>query len=407
MTISDSKTNQNLTHNQQLNQTSMKAKTIKGKSTEEINNALHESMSGGYKPTLAIVFMSFKQDIEAVCDLLDNEGIQIFGATTAGEFISSDIEEESIVIMLLDMHPSGFKIEFLETEDRYAFDIAKQLGEEGKKTFKNAAFLIVSGWSNEMDGEEVIKGIEAGFGEGATIFGGMAADDLALVAPKAFTNGKSSITGLAGLIIDRDKIDITGVATCGWKPIGTAKVITRSKGNIVYTIDDKPALDQVMKYLGISMDDERLNNTVFNLDLFTSFPLQLEREHAPSVMRTAMLGNSEDRSLVFAGNIPQGSKIRFSLPPDFDAIDTVIEECNEIKDDHLEDADAVIMFSCISRYKTFGELTKDEIERVNEVWDAPFIGFFTYGEYGKSKGGQHEFHNNTCCVVALKEKQNG
>jgi len=65
------------------------------------------------------------------------------------------------------------------------------------------------------------------------------------------------------------------------------------------------------------------------------------------------------------------------------------------------------MFSCISRYKTFGELTKDEIERVNGVWNAPFIGFFTYGEYGKSKGGQHEFHNNTCCVVALKEKQNG
>jgi len=33
------------------------------------------------------------------------------------------------------------------------------------------------------------------------------------------------------------------------------------------------------------------------------------------------------------------------------------------------------------------------------------IGFFSYGEYGKSKRGDHEFHNNTCCVVALKEKQ--
>jgi hypothetical protein len=382
----------------------MKAKTIKGKTTEEIRSALDDSIIGGYKPTLAIVFLSYQQDIEAVCGLLDIKGIQIFGATTSGEFTSSEIEQGSIVIMLLDMPTAGFKLEFLETKDRYAYDIAKQLGEKGKRTFTNAAFIILTGWSKEMDGEEVIRGIEAGFGDGTTIFGGMAADDLALIAPKAFTNGKSSITGLAGLIIDRNKIDIAGVATCGWKAIGTTKVITKSTGNIVYTIDDKPALDQVMKYLGISLDDQRLNNNVFNLDLFTSYPLQLERENSPAVMRTAMLGNTEDRSLVCAGNIPQGSKIRFSLPPDFDAIDSVIEECTEVKDEHIQEADAVIMFSCISRHKTFGELTKDEIERVSRVWNAPFIGFFTYGEYGKSKGGQNEFHNNTCCVVALKEK---
>jgi hypothetical protein len=116
------------------------------------------------------------------------------------------------------------------------------------------------------------------------------------------------------------------------------------------------------------------------------------------------MGNSEDRSLVCAGNIPQGSKIRFSLPPDFDVIDTVIEECYEVKDEQLQDADAVIMFSCISRYKSFGGMTSEEIEQVNEVWNAPLIGFFTYGEYGKSKGGQNEYHNNTCCVVVLKEK---
>jgi len=30
--------------------------------------------------------------------------------------------------------------------------------------------------------------------------------------------------------------------------------------------------------------------------------------------------------------------------------------------------------------------------------------FFCYGEFGKSKKGKHEFHNNTCCVVVLKEK---
>jgi hypothetical protein len=380
----------------------MRAKSIKGKSSEEIKTALSESLADGFKPTLAIVFLSFKQDLDAVCKILDNEGIQIFGATSSGEFISSEIEEGSIAVMLLDINPAYFKLMFQEAGDSSAFEIAKQIGEEGKKIFANPAFIILSGWSNEMDGEEIIKGIEDGFGEGATIFGGMAGDDLTLTGPKAFTLGKSSITGLVALIIDENKVDISGVATCGWKPIGITKTITKSTGNIVYTIDDKPALDLVMKYLGLTLDEQPLTNTVFNLGAY--YPLQLEREDAPAVMRTAMLGNAEDRSLVCAGNVPQGAKVRFSLPPDFDVIDKVEFECKELKDEQAQDADAVIMFSCVSRYLSLGVMAGEEIERVTKMWNAPFIGFFSYGEYGKSKRGKHEFHNNTCCVVVLKEK---
>jgi hypothetical protein len=40
---------------------------------------------------------------------------------------------------------------------------------------------------------------------------------------------------------------------------------------------------------------------------------------------------------------------------------------------------------------------------VHPVWDAPMAGFFTYEKFGKSKTGNNEFHNNTCCVIALKE----
>jgi len=220
--------------------------------------------------------------------------------------------------------------------------------------------------------------------------------------PIVFTYGKQSSTGLVAIIIDEDKIDIKGIATCGWKPIGITKTITKSHQNIVYTIDDQPALDIVIKYLGLNIDNESSENVVANLGAY--YPLQLERENAPPVMRTAMLGNKQDRSLICAGIVPQGAKIRFSLPPDFDVIDTVVAECTDLKDEKQNEADAVIMFSCISRYLSFGVMTSEEIERVANVWNAPFIGFFTYGEFGKSKKGKHEFHNNTCCVLVLKEK---
>ncbi len=379
----------------------MKAKTLKGKSTGEIQAALQEVMADGFKPTLAIVFISIKQDRDAICSLLNNEGISIFGATTSGEFISSEIGEGSIAVMLLDINPAYFKVLFFETADSSALEISKQLGIEGKKIFHNPAFIIASGWLH-TDGEQIVKGIEEGFGREVTIFGGMAGDDLALREPLVFTYSKHSITGLVAILINEDKIDIKGIATCGWKPIGTTKTVTRSSGNIVYTIDDKPALDLVIKYLGLDIDADSDTDVVTNIGAY--YPLQLERENAVPVMRTAMLGNKEDRSLICAGNVPQGSKIRFSLPPDFDVIDTVVAECTDLKNEKQNDADAMIMFSCISRYLSFGVMTSEEIERVIKVWDVPMIGFFSYGEFGKSKNGKHEFHNNTCCVVVLKEK---
>jgi hypothetical protein len=167
-------------------------------------------------------------------------------------------------------------------------------------------------------------------------------------------------------------------------------------------IDNEPALDMVIKYMGVDIDLDSRKDVVMNIGAY--FPLQLERENGVPVMRTAMFVNKEDRSLLCAGNVPQGSKLRFSLPPDFDVINKVVNECLEIKETDLNDADAMIMFSCISRHLSFGEMASEEIEQVKKVWNAPLIGFFSYGEIGKSKRGKHEFHNNTCCVVALKEK---
>lgn len=385
----------------------MKAKSIKGKSTEEIQSALEQSIADDFKPTLAIVFLSVKQDREAISKLLDEKGIQIFGATTAGEFIDGDIEEGSVVIMLLDINPAYFKLEFLEINQQNALDDAKKLSVIGKATFKNPALIIATG-GVFIDGEQIMEGIIQGFGKPAssaevTIFGGMAGDDLLAIKPLVFTNGKSKDNAIVALIIDQDKIDVRGIATCGWEAIGTTKTVTKSEGNIVYTIDNKPALDMLIKYLGVEIKPDSNTDIVAFLNSWY-YPLQLERESGDTVIRATRFANSENRSLICTGSVPQGSQIKFSLPPDFDAIETVVTECESIKDEVQQQADALIMFSCVSRHLSFGALMKEELDRVKNIWNAPMAGFFTYGEYGKSKIGNNEFHNNACCVVALKEK---
>ena len=386
----------------------MKAKSIKGKSTEEISFALTECMAHDFKPTLAIVFLSVKQDREAISKLLDEKAIQIFGVTTAGEFIDGEIEEGSIAMLLLDINPAYFKIAFIETSQETAFDDAKKLGINGREAFTNPAFIIANSGVT-LDGEPFVEGILQGVGKNPSlhndelnIFGGKAADDMALEATYVFTNSNNSNCAIIGLIIDEDKIDVQGIATCGWKAIGTTKTVTKSEGSIVYTIDDKPALDMLMNYLGVEIKQDETKEIVPFLSSWY-YPLEVTRENADTVIRTAMFANRIDRSFICSGQVPQGSKIKFSLPPDFDSIDTVVSDCKSIKDAQQK-ADALIMFSCVSRYLSFGVVIKEEVEQVQKIWNAPMAGFFSYGEYGKSKTGKNEYHNNTCCVVALKEK---
>lgn len=379
----------------------MKAKTIRGNSTEEIKEALSEAVADGYSPTIAVAFISIAQDREAICHLLEEQQIDIFGSTTAGEFTDGEIGEESAAIMLLDLKKEHYRVVHVETGDEDTLKIAKSVGRQGLDIFSNPAFIIASGGIS-TDGEMIIRGIEQAVGPKVTIFGGLAGDDFKMSGTYVFTNGKYSINGLVAIILDEDHVNVKGLATSGWEPVGTVRTITKSEGNVVYTIDDQPALDVVIKYMGVNRNIDEWKDVIINVG--SEFPMQLQRENAEPVIRAPLFANKEDRSLVCAGSVPQGSKIRFSLPPDDSVIEKVVDECETVKKEEMENADAMIMFSCKARHLSLGPMVGDEIDQVKDVWGAPLVGFFSYGEMGKATKGKHEFHNNTCSLVLLSEK---
>ena len=88
----------------------MKAKSIYGGSPEQIKKALQAAMADHFKPTLAITFISIKQDRKGICEVLKKEGIAVFGATSCGEFTESHQSEGESVIMLLEIDPDYFTI---------------------------------------------------------------------------------------------------------------------------------------------------------------------------------------------------------------------------------------------------------------------------------------------------------
>jgi hypothetical protein len=192
----------------------MKAKSIIGKTSEEIKQALDTSMSDGFKPTLAVAFISIKQDRKAICKLLDEKGIAIFGATTNGEFIDENHSKESAAILLLDMNPDHFRVLFAEFPEKNYREVAADIAKTTKQLFAHPAFLL-SGSHMETDAEQLLFGFEDVVGKDVNVFGGMAGDDYAFKEQYVFTNDKESNRGIVALALNEDKIMIRGKATCG------------------------------------------------------------------------------------------------------------------------------------------------------------------------------------------------
>ena len=378
----------------------MKAKSIKGKSAKEIQSALDQCTAEGFKPTLAIVFLSVNQDRKSIIKLLDNGGIRVFGVTTHGEFVDENPDKFSTAILLLDINPEYFEVLFSEYPDKNYREVARSMAEKARQQFPRPAFLV-AGSHLETDAEQLLFGIADAVGEHVNAFGGMAGDDYAFNEQYVFTNEKESSRGMVMLAVDEDKIIIRGKATCGWKAVGTERTVTKSEGNHVFTVDNIPVLDITVQYGGIELSPD---NQQLITELATSFPLQLQREKGDPVMRPGLLIDWDDRSIYTSGTVPQGSKVRFSLPPDFDVMQKVISAAEEMKTSEMPEADALIVFSCGGRVLALGPMMNEEIEGVKKVWNVPMVGMFSTAELARATGGKLEMHNLTTCCVALKER---
>jgi hypothetical protein len=385
----------------------MKARSIKGDSPGQIHAAVQGILGEGFKPTLAIVFISIKQDRRAVCEILRQQDIDVIGATSCTEFIDGYQSEGQIVVLLFDLAKTDFRILFEDIGERPLSDAATQLAQTALQKFSNPSLIICStsmtASGTMLDGETLIRSMEKVVGPHIKMFGGMAGDDMSFSGTYVFTAEQTTGYGIAALVFNGDRIDMYGVALSGWKPLGLTKKITKSKKNLLYEIDGRPALEMYLRFLGEdfpSVDDQ----AKFFDSVGLHYPLQIERYEREPMMCNPMGYNKEENALVLESDIEEGSSFRFSTPPDFSIVETVVEKAKQIKDNEGKDADAVLIFSCASRLSALGPMAQQENDGLAAVWNAPMAGFYTYGEFGRALNGKHEFHSTTCSWVALKEK---
>ncbi len=369
----------------------MKPAVFSVTSVEELGPHLQSVHEEGLSPTLAFIFSSVVHDLEDLKAAFAKYNIEVFGASSSGEITNDEVHEDSIAVMLLDISRDAFRLNVFDGEGKSSHEVGQGVAEWAKPIYENPAFMLMSAGLH-ADGQQLVKGFIDTMERQVPLFGCLAGDDLSFKETFVFNASQVSVNGVVALVFDQSAIELHGLAVCGWKGIGTPKTVTKAEGNIVYEIDDEPALDMYNKYLKFGNDPA----------LAGEYPLLLIRDDDSVVLR-AVMGVNEDKSIVYAGTVPEGSKVRFSMPPGSEIIDLAIEQMSEFNQ-QIPSSDAILLFSCKARHIALGPMVEDEISAIHKLWNVPLVGFFTYGEIGPLSKGRCDFHNHTLVPVLINEK---
>jgi hypothetical protein len=182
----------------------------------------------------------------------------------------------------------------------------------------------------------------------------------------------------------------------GWHPIGKKNRVTKVNKNIVYEIDDKPALDFYRHYFGDLPPSAEYPLAVFDL----------EEKHF--YLRAANVFDRDSGSITFFADIPEQAVIQIAETTREDilaASQSSIMEALESYPGH--EPEAALLFSCASRRKILGTRTKEEYQIAKNCLTKalPTCGFYSSGEIAPlERSGETEFHNKTFVTLLLGTK---
>jgi hypothetical protein len=204
---------------------------------------------------------------------------------------------------------------------------------------------------------------------------------------------------------------LSGKARAGWAishaciPIGGERIVTRSKGNIIYEIDGKPAMEVFEEYIpeGALTHDRDWFRYVISLSLCFRAPSYMKDEEY--VVRGMPAVSMADGSITVQTEVPEGTSVWLSSRDKEKVSNGFDRMAARIKDQlEGEKPKLVFQFECATRGKLlFRDQEKLQIlKRFRQSLDpdAPWVGFYTVGEIGPVE--EHNLrHLYTSVVLAL------
>ncbi len=327
---------------------------------------------------------------------------QIVGCTTSGEITDEGVYDDSLHITAIQWERSHLRViakdvSNMEQSHALGVQLAKELAEPNLK----GIFILTDGL--HVNGSEIVEGLQEVLKE-VSICGGMAGDNASfsktlLLHNEAIKEKMVIVVGIYG-----DDVVMASGALGGWKPYGPPRTITRSDKNVVYELDNKPALPLYKMYIGYYSEELPASGLNFPFAIITE-------DKDINAIRTLLAIDEKEQSLTFAGNIAEGSTVRFLQSNHDRLVAGASGAARQVVDSQvdLNQKAIAICVSCVGRKLVMAEQVSDEVHAVQQLLgrQTGITGFYSNGEIsaGEKSEGLSLLHNQTMTITYISEKK--
>jgi PAS domain S-box-containing protein len=234
------------------------------------------------------------------------------------------------------------------------------------------------------------------------VTGGLAGDGPHFVSTVVGLNSLPAGGNIIAIGFYGPHIHVSQGSMGGWDTFGLEQTITKSSSNVLYEIDGKSALDLYKMYLGKFAKD--LPGAALLFPLSVTLP-----NGKDPVVRTILSIDQTNNSMIFAGDVPVGSRVRF-MKANFD---NLIEAASFAAQDSVknlkeDNSKLSILISCVGRKLILNTRVDEELEAVKEALGKNVVttGFYSYGEIAPCVSGNNccELHNQTMTITTFEEE---
>lgn len=318
----------------------------------------------------------------------------IVGCSTAGNVLETSISDNDAVAVVMALEKSAVRLVKKEVtciDD--SFQVAQELALALKDDNLRHIFVLSDGL--KVNGTQLAKGFNHALDYAIPVSGGLAGDGAnfhatSIIADSDACEGEVVALGFYG------DITIKASSYAGWNEFGVERIVTKSQGNIVYEIDNEPALELYKRYLGSQAAELPLSGLKFPLSVWKN------REQTP-IIRTLLAVSEEEQSLIFAGEIEEGDFCRLMKTN----IDLLVDNAEKAAQaSKIPALSVALVISCIGRRLVMGQMAEEELEIMKECYgdETLMTGFYSYGELAPMKETLAcELHNQTMTVTVFSE----
>jgi hypothetical protein len=322
----------------------------------------------------------------------------LLGCSTGGEIHGRDVHDETLGTTALHFARTHIAAAEADVTDMGgSFGAGQAIGAQLSRPDLAAIFVLSDG--TRVNGSELVRGLRTKIGADVVLTGGLAGDGARFGTTYVGLNSQPIPGKVAAVGFYGDAIQVGHGSCGGWDVFGPERRITRASANVLYELDERPALDLYKRYLG--EDAEGLPGSAL------LFPLRIypadKPEHA--IVRTVVGVDNEARTMTFAGDMPEGYCAQL-MRGNFDRLIQGAATAAESANGPTGEERVAILVSCIGRKLLLGQRIREEVEVVQDVIgaDTHLTGFYSYGEVSPHAGtGCAELHNQTMTITLLSE----